>query len=82
MRRGAKGSCSSATTCGAGASERDPDVLNRTLSLDGQPHLVVGVMPAGFLFPTGKQLHPQIELGPRIDIWRPAAFEQDELRTT
>jgi predicted permease len=58
----------------------DPDVINRALSLDGQPHLVVGVMPKGFLFPTGKQLHPQIELGPRIDVWRPAAFEQGELR--
>jgi predicted permease len=57
----------------------DPNVINRTLILDGQPHLVVGVMPAGFLFPTSKQLHPQIELGPRIDVWRPAAFEQSEL---
>lgn len=58
----------------------DPDVINSLLSLDGLPHLVVGVMPRGFLFPTGKQLHPQIELGPRVDIWRPAAFSQDELQ--
>ncbi|MPY91355.1 MAG: FtsX-like permease family protein [Luteitalea sp.] len=57
----------------------DPGIINRTLSLDGQPHLVVGVMPAGFLFPTGRQLNPQVELGPRIDVWRPAAFDQDEL---
>ena len=57
----------------------DPDIITRTLSLDGQPHLVVGVMPAGFLFPSGKQLHPQVELGPRIDVWKPAAFDQDEL---
>ena len=58
----------------------DPGILNRTLLLDGQPHLVVGVTPAGFLFPAGKQLHPQVELGPRIDVWRPAAFDEDELK--
>jgi putative ABC transport system permease protein len=58
----------------------DPDVINRPLSLDGQPHLVAGVMPRGFLFPANKQLHPQIELGPRIDVWKPAAFNQDEMQ--
>jgi len=58
----------------------DPGAINRTLSLDGQPHVVVGVMPGSFLFPTGKQLHPQIELGPRIDIWKPAAFDRDDLQ--
>jgi predicted permease len=58
----------------------DPGVINRTLLLDGQPHVVVGVMPGGFLFPANKQLHAQIELGPHIDIWRPAAFERDELQ--
>jgi len=58
----------------------DPAIINRTLSLDGQPHLVVGVMPKGFLFPTGKQLHSHIELGPRVDVWRPAAFEPGELQ--
>jgi predicted permease len=58
----------------------DPGIVNRTLLLDGQPHLVVGVMPADFLFPAGKQLHPQVELGPRIDVWKPAAFDQDEMK--
>ncbi len=57
----------------------DPQIVNRTLSLDGQPHVVVGVMPAGFLFPTGKQLHSHVELGPRIDVWKPMAFTQGEL---
>lgn len=55
-------------------------VINRSVSLDGQPHIVVGVMPDGFVFPHGKQLHPQIELGPRIDVWRPAAFTQGEMQ--
>lgn len=58
----------------------DPAIVNTTVSLDGQPHLVVGVMPSDFLFPTRKQLHPQLELGPRIDIWKPAAFSQDDMQ--
>jgi predicted permease len=57
----------------------DRAIVNRTLSLDGQPHVVVGVMPAGFLFPAGKQLHTHVELGPRVDVWKPMAFTQSEL---
>jgi len=30
----------------------DPNVLNRTLTLDGEPHTIVGVMPSDFHFPT------------------------------
>jgi predicted permease len=57
----------------------DPTVLNRVVSLDGQSYVVVGVMPAGFLFPTRKQLHPLVAFGPRVDIWKPMAFTQSEL---
>jgi predicted permease len=35
-----------------------PDVLGRTLTLDGVPHTVVGVMPPGFTFPSE-----------RVDLW-------------
>jgi putative ABC transport system permease protein len=31
----------------------DPDVLGRTVSIDGRPSIVVGVMPADFAFPKG-----------------------------
>lgn len=37
----------------------DPQVLNRTLTLDGRPHRVIGVMPRGFSFPYG------------IEVWFP-----------
>jgi putative ABC transport system permease protein len=57
----------------------DQGVLNRPLSLNGQNCVVVGIMPAGFLFPTGKQLHPLVPLGPRVDVWKPMGFTRDEL---
>ena len=43
----------------------NPDVLQRTLMLDGRPRQIVGVMPAWFRFP-GNQA---------IDIWKNASFE-------
>ncbi|MBF5041921.1 ABC transporter permease [Aggregicoccus sp. 17bor-14] len=41
----------------------DPRVLGRTLTLDGVPHTVVGVLPADFRF------------DPAIDLWKPLAPE-------
>ncbi len=58
----------------------DPSVLNHALYLDGESYRVVGILPAGFLFPTGKQLHPMVELGPRVDIFKPAAFTHEDLK--
>ncbi|HTX35519.1 MAG TPA: ABC transporter permease [Bryobacteraceae bacterium] len=58
----------------------DPAVVGRTLILDGAGYQIVGVMPAGFLFPTGKQLQPVAPLPMRDDIWKPIAFSDDETR--
>jgi predicted permease len=40
---------------------RDPDILSRSVELDGVMHRVIGVMPAGFDFPG------------RVDVWVPLA---------
>ena len=40
----------------------DPTIVGRTLTVDGAPHVVVGVMPARHGFPTG------------AEIWRPLSF--------
>jgi hypothetical protein len=36
-------------------------------------------MPSGFLFPTGRQLHPMVAFGPRVDVWKPMAFTPGEI---
>jgi len=46
--------------------DADPNVLGRTIRLDDTPVTVIGVMPAGFLFPANK---------PQAQIWKPAPLE-------
>ncbi|HET7306251.1 MAG TPA: ABC transporter permease [Gammaproteobacteria bacterium] len=41
----------------------DPDVVGRSIRLDGQPYRVVGVMPKGFAFPDN-----------RVSLWTPFYF--------
>ena len=45
----------------------DPDVVGAPVVLDGDPHVVLGVLPAGFDFP-----------GPRMDLWKPLVVPPDE----
>ena len=49
----------------------DPGVVGRTLTLDGIPHQIVGVMPAGFRFPDDAS----------VSLWNPLAFDASELTT-
>ena len=48
----------------------DPAAVGASLVLDGRPHTVIGVMPAGFQFPS-----------PRVEFWMPAQFPA-ELRAS
>jgi len=48
----------------------DPAILERTLSLDGEPYSVVGVMPSGF----------HVGEGRRDRLWTPLALEERDLR--
>jgi predicted permease len=58
----------------------DPSMVGGSLILDGARYQVVGVMPAGFLFPTGQELHPLAPLPARDDLWKPIAFSDAETR--
>jgi predicted permease len=44
----------------------DPDILQRAITLNGEPHSIIGVLPAGFAFP----------FLPDTDVWRPMQAER------
>ncbi len=48
------------------------DVLGKTLDLDGEPHAIVGVLPAGFRYPG----QPLLGTTTEIDLWLPLAANQ------
>ena len=48
----------------------DPDLVGRTVHLNGLPHTVVGVVPADFRFPS-----------PTVSLWVPARLTPAELET-
>ncbi|MEX2282442.1 MAG: ABC transporter permease [Gemmatimonadota bacterium] len=45
----------------------DPGILGRTLNLDGAPHVLIGVMPSTFQFPTRE-----------AQLWTPLIFVEDD----
>jgi putative ABC transport system permease protein len=55
----------------AGRLGADPQVLGRRLTLDGEPHEIVGVMSAGFRFPDDAS----------VALWSPLAFDASELHS-
>ena len=56
----------------AGKSE----VINQSITLDGESYTVVGVMPAGFQFP-----HPSFSSGEQADVWAPLTYTADQVVT-
>jgi predicted permease len=53
----------------AGRLGADSGAIGRTLTLDGEPYEIVGVMPAGFRFPDQGS----------VALWSPLAFDASEL---
>ena len=49
---------------------RDPGVLDRTLTIDDQPHRVIGILPSRFNFPESS-----------VDAWRPIDIDNAGART-
>ena len=48
----------------------DRNVIGKTMLLDGQPHEIVGVMPASFQFPAGD---------PDVEVWSPLTLDLTSL---
>jgi predicted permease len=59
----------------------DPAVVGKTITLDGTPVAVVGVLPAAAPIPGPQQLGDLVRLAHQIDVVRPAAFTADEKRS-
>jgi predicted permease len=57
----------------------DPNLVGRTIELNGRDHVVVGIAAPSLLVPTGTQLHSTLLFAPRIDIWKPIAPSKAEL---
>jgi len=58
----------------------DPTIVNRTVMLDGLPHVVVGVLPAGAELPKLSELYSvEVDLG-RAEFFAPFAPTESDLR--
>ena len=57
----------------------DPGIIGHTISLNGSPYTVAGVLSADFQFPQGEQLIPTSGPIPKADLFVPEVFEKWEL---
>jgi putative ABC transport system permease protein len=53
----------------------DPAIVGRTLTLDGKPITVVGVMPPEFEFPRGAEMPAGFGFAAEPDLWLPMALK-------
>jgi len=59
-----------------------PSVVGRSVTLDGEPVTIVGVLPASAPVPGRQQLGDLVRLPPTFDVFRPAAFSADALHSS
>jgi predicted permease len=57
----------------------DPGVIGKPIQLDGEPHIVVGVLRADFRFPSGEQVGPLNRFPKRAEIFKPMGFNWAKL---
>ena len=60
----------------------DPSIIGRRIVLNDRPYTVVGVLPREFALPKHEQLGALTTLPDRLDIYRPAAFSDEERQNT
>ncbi len=58
----------------------DPGLIGRPLLLDGKSCTVIGIMPPNFEFPIPLYGVQGNTFAERVDIWKPVAFDQSELK--
>jgi predicted permease len=60
----------------------DPEIIGRTISIDGERYEIVGVLPATFHFPKLSDLYPLTIVEDKPQIWKPIALTPEELALT
>jgi putative ABC transport system permease protein len=58
----------------------DPSLIGKSLLLNSQSYTVIGVMPASFEFPIPLFGIQGNQFAERVDLWKPIAFTQNELK--
>jgi predicted permease len=58
----------------------DPSIVGRKITLNGKPHVVVGVLPPGFQFPAQNDLWVRPGLGAKAEIFKPLGYSKDDLQ--
>ena len=53
----------------------DPGIIGQPIQLDGEPHIVVGVLRPDFRFPSGDKLGPLNQFPKRAEIFKPMGFD-------
>src|SRR5882672_1065548 len=51
----------------------DPEILSKTIAINGIPTIVIGVMPEGFHFPRANEMPQAYRLPEQTDVWTPLA---------
>lgn len=58
----------------------DSTLVGRSIAVNGEPHQVIGIASPSLVVPTGTLLHPQVPFAARVDIWKPIAPANRELK--
>lgn len=57
---------------------RDPQIVGRTIALDGEPHTIIGVLSADFALPKLRYLSERPSVAERPQLWKPFALWNNE----
>jgi putative ABC transport system permease protein len=57
----------------------DPEIIGKTLALDGASYTIIGVMPKGFNYPKATDLPSYFQLPPRSELWTPMALSSQQM---
>jgi predicted permease len=53
----------------------DPSLIGRSITLDGEADVVVGILPPTFRFPKAAQLGPLTDFGSQLDFFKPLGLD-------